>query len=99
LKALEFVASRRDFHPFSLKLGNSRRHRKAIACLHPAMRVDEGGVMHDPQHYCAAVNSACFLIFAAAIFAMVRFPGGGHRVRNLVRGWLKRAFAPVALNA
>jgi hypothetical protein len=54
-----------------------------------------GGVMHDPQHYCAALNSACFLVFAASVFVMVRFPGGGHRVR----GWLTRVFAPVAVYA
>ena len=51
--------------------------------------------MHDPQHYCAALNSACFLVFAASVFVMVRFPGGGQRVR----GRLKRAFAPVAAYA
>jgi hypothetical protein len=55
------------------------------------MRVEEGEGMHDPQHYCAALNSAGFLIFSSAIFVIVRFPDGGNRMRR----WLKRAFAPL----
>jgi len=51
--------------------------------------------MNDPQHYCAALNFACFLIFVTSIFVVVRFPGGGHRVRD----WLRCAFAPIVAYA